>query len=103
MRSAAACIARRTTATWQARAPDMGTLDGKVAVVTGGSRGIGRQAVELFAREGANIAICGRTETTLKTAAEEVAKAHAVKIIWQRADILDTASVGQFIAQVDKQ
>lgn len=78
----------------------MGTLSGKVAVITGGSRGIGRCAAELFAREGASLALCGRTEKTLKSAAEELAKAHGVKVLWSCADILDDASVKQFIAKV---
>lgn len=78
----------------------MGTLSGKVAVITGGSRGIGRCAAELFAREGASLALCGRTEKTLKSAAEELAKAHGVKVLWSCADILDDASVKKFIAKV---
>src|SRR5258705_2743971 len=81
----------------------MGAPDGKVAVITGGSRGIGRVAADLFAREGARIAICGRTEATLKAAADELAAAHAIKAIWQCADILDTASVDRFITHVDQQ
>ena len=71
----------------------MGTLSGKVAVITGGSRGIGRCAAELFAREGAALALCGRTEKTLRAAAEELANAHGVKVLWACADILDDASV----------
>ena len=45
------------------------TLQGKVAVVTGGSRGIGRAIAETFAREGATVVICGRKEEALKTVA----------------------------------
>lgn len=78
----------------------MGTLTGKVAVITGGSRGIGRCTAEIFAREGALLALCGRTEKTLKAAAAELTAAHGVKVVWQCADILDTASVESFIARV---
>ena len=50
----------------------MGSLDGKVAVVTGASRGIGRSIAELFAREGARVVICGRKQETLDQVSREI-------------------------------
>lgn len=46
----------------------------KVALITGGSLGLGKATALLFAREGARVVITGRTEKTLKEVAEEAKK-----------------------------
>jgi 3-oxoacyl-[acyl-carrier protein] reductase len=51
---------------------DLG-LEGKVAIVTGGSKGLGLAAAGALLAEGARVAICGRTPATLATAARTLA------------------------------
>ncbi|MGA3204507.1 MAG: SDR family oxidoreductase [Bryobacteraceae bacterium] len=52
----------------------MSILKNKVAIVTGASRGIGRSIAEVFAREGAQVVICGRKQETLDQVAREIGK-----------------------------
>jgi len=60
----------------------MGRLSGKVAIVTGSSRGIGFETARAFAREGALVTLAGREEETLARAAGQIAGAH-----WLVADV----------------
>jgi NAD(P)-dependent dehydrogenase (short-subunit alcohol dehydrogenase family) len=65
---------------------DLG-LDGKVAIITGGSDGLGRAAAERLAREGARVAICGRRKEHLEQAADGIRKATGGQILAQVADV----------------
>ncbi len=53
----------------------MGMLDGKVAIVTGGSRGIGKGIAERFAKEGAKVAITSRGAEALQETARGIVAA----------------------------
>jgi NAD(P)-dependent dehydrogenase (short-subunit alcohol dehydrogenase family) len=70
-------------------------LSDKIALVTGGSRGIGAAAARLFAREGATVVLAARTESALKAVAADIPGASYVV-----ADLGDVASIERAVATV---
>jgi NAD(P)-dependent dehydrogenase (short-subunit alcohol dehydrogenase family) len=56
-------------------------LQGKKAIVTGGSRGMGKAIARQLAREGCDVAIGARTEEPLRRAATEIARETGRKIL----------------------
>lgn len=68
------------------------TLQGKVAVVTGGSRGIGRAVASALAREGAAVALCARDPDPLKKVAAEL-EAFGAQVLAVKADVAQAVEV----------
>ncbi|CAK0791274.1 unnamed protein product [Prorocentrum cordatum] len=66
-----------------------GLMQGKVLFVSGGGSGIGLGICLAFARLGARVAICGRTEAKLQEASEAIRRAGAPEAMFVRADVRD--------------
>jgi NAD(P)-dependent dehydrogenase (short-subunit alcohol dehydrogenase family) len=81
---------------------DLG-LQGKVAVVTGGTSGIGLATARLLLAEGAAVAICGRDQARL-AAAKSALEGHAAQkaLLAVPCDVLDKDAVGRFAAAVEQ-
>ncbi|MFM0741253.1 SDR family oxidoreductase [Paraburkholderia xenovorans] len=76
-------------------------LTGQVAVVTGGSSGIGLASAELFLRAGASVAICGRdTERLAQAEAALTAQVPNAQLLARRCDVLDAEDVTAFAQAV---
>ena len=74
---------------------DLG-LRGKVAVVTGASRGIGKAIAQTLLNEGCAVAICGRNAERLDAAVGELSKGEA-RVVGVSTDMTDEAAVGKFV------
>lgn len=74
---------------------DLG-LAGKGVIITGGSRGIGRSTALAFAREGANVAICARSEESLRATEAEL-QGVGGKIHAAQCDVADADALASFI------
>ncbi|BAJ80817.1 putative oxidoreductase [Acidiphilium multivorum AIU301] len=77
---------------------DLG-LKGKRAVITGGTKGIGRSVAELLAQEGTDVAICARNAQEVESAVAELRRA-GVRATGRAVDVSDHAALATWIADV---
>lgn len=74
-------------------------LRGKVAMVTGASRGIGKAIAEEFAAEGVNLALCARSKAPLEHLAATIHEHTKVQVLPVTADLSTLAGVRSFVRQ----
>jgi NAD(P)-dependent dehydrogenase (short-subunit alcohol dehydrogenase family) len=72
-------------------------LDGKVVLVTGGSKGIGLACAQAFAAEGARVAICSRSSENIERARAKLKDAFGVA-----ADLIDASAAARMIETVEE-
>lgn len=73
-------------------------LEGKVAMVSGASRGIGKYIALALAREGCDVSICARTEDDLKESAAEIEEAGA-RVLTVAVDLAEPDAPGKFVGR----
>jgi NAD(P)-dependent dehydrogenase (short-subunit alcohol dehydrogenase family) len=83
----------------QRRTTDVGKLEGKVALVTGGNGGIGLATAERFVSEGAYVFITGRREPELAAAVKEIGK----NVTGVRGDVASIGDVDRLFAQINRE
>ncbi|KAI0421983.1 hypothetical protein F5X98DRAFT_370052 [Xylaria grammica] len=78
-------------------------LNGKIAIVTGGSRGIGLQIVTALAEAGADVAFIYRTSTNADDTAANVAQKTGVRVKAYKSDVTDRNRITRTINQITEE
>jgi 3-oxoacyl-[acyl-carrier protein] reductase len=83
--------------------PSYPDLDGKVAVVTGGSKGIGAATAILLGHNRARVAVCGRDQESINRVTEQTRDAGAPEAIGLAADLTKPSGAARLRAEIDKE
>lgn len=75
-------------------------LNNKVAVITGGSEGIGLAVAKSLAQEGVDLAICARNEERLNQQAQDISDEYKVKVLAHVCDVCKSEDIQSFIAAI---
>jgi 3-oxoacyl-[acyl-carrier protein] reductase len=75
-------------------------IEGKVAVVTASSKGLGRAVAEALAKEGVKLAICSRDKERIEKAADFISKKYEVEVLAAVCDVTDKNSIESFQCKV---
>ena len=78
---------------------DSKRLDGRVALITGGGRGIGQAIAHAYAAEGAKLALAARTDGELQETADSIRDQYNADVITVLTDVTDRAQVENAVAQ----
>ena len=77
-------------------------LNGKIVLITGGSKGIGLACARMFAEEGAQVAIASRSQDNLESARQQLVK-ERIKVVTVQADFSQTNDAHAAVAATEKQ
>ncbi len=72
-------------------------LNGKVAMITGGSYGLGKATALSMAREGANVAICARGQERLERTAKEITEHTGARVVAVQVDVNNLDEIERFV------
>ena len=89
-----------TTATTRLPGIRLFDLTGRVAIVTGGTKGLGTAMAAGLASAGASVAVCGRSESEANEVAARLADDYGVQTLGVAADVTQTADIESLIRQV---
>ena len=82
---------------------DQDLLQGKVALITGGGRGIGQAIAKAYASEGARLALAARTDNELQATAETLRSDYGTEVTTVICDVRDRGQVDNAVAHAQEQ